>query len=472
MSFVFKASLWLPIFLIGLAIRPAAADAAQSPNIIFILVDDQGWTDLSSQMDSEIGESASDFYETPNIDRLGKRSMRFSNAYAPSPICTPSRASLLTGKSPQKMGFTDIPESRPGSRRFSDLYVGKRMIAPQPRMGMPDEEVTFAEFIRDRVDNDYAIAHFGKWHLAGGGPGRHGFEAHDGSTGNHSYTAHSGDPNPKDVFGITGRAISFMQYQTYSNRPFVLQISHYANHVPLSAMQTSIAKYKDKEKGERHNNPVYAALNEDLDTSVGRLMDALVELGIEDNTYIFYTSDNGGSKNIKNPSTNNAPLREGKTWVYEGGLRVPFLVAGPGIKPGEVATPVIGWDLFPTFCAILECDGRLPDGIEGGDLTPLIFGKKKKVKRPDSDALFWHFPHYLSAKGTTPQSAVRVGDYKLIKFHHYERTELYDLSSDIGETKDVSEQFPKIAAKLEKKLDEYLDEINAPMPVLNEQFSK
>ncbi|MGI9228581.1 MAG: sulfatase [Gammaproteobacteria bacterium] len=441
-----------------------------SPNIIFILVDDQGWTDLGIRMDSDIADSASDYYETPNIDRLARQSLRFSAGYSPSPICTPSRASLLTGKSPQQLGFTDIIESRPGGRRFSDLYAGKKLIGPQPVPGMPEEEITIAEIITERVKTDYAKAHFGKWHVGGGGPGRHGFDTHDGSTGNHNFNAHSADPNPKDVFGITGRAIAYMKSQVNSGRPFYMQLSHYANHVPLSALGDTVAKYKAKDKGVRHSNPVYAALNEDLDTSVGRLMDALEELGIADNTYIFYMSDNGGSKNIRNPSTNNAPLREGKTWVYEGGIRVPFMVLGPGIAPGESAVPIIGWDLLPTFCAISGCEGELPPGIEGGNLLPLLTGVADEVKRPRGEALFWHFPHYIAVKGTTPQSAIRVGEFKLIKFYHYEKTELYNLVTDIGETTDVSAQYPQIAKTLERRLDDYLSDIGAAMPRKNTEY--
>ena len=449
----------------------AETETFEFPNIILILIDDQGWTDLSTPMDERTADSSSDFYETPNIDLLAQQSLRFSSGYAPSPICTPSRASILTGKSPQQLGFTDIPESRPGSRRFSDLYTGKKLIAPQPLTGLPEDEVTIAEIIRTQVDEDYATAHFGKWHLGGGGPARHGFEAHDGSTGNHNLSAHSPDPNPKDVFGVTGRAITFMKSQVYSKRPFFMQLSHYANHVPLSAMNDTIAKYQAKKKGNRHNNAVYAALNENLDTSIGRLMGALTELEIEDNTYVFYTSDNGGSKNTKNPSTNNAPLREGKTWVYEGGIRVPFMVRGPGIESGESAIPVIGWDLFPTFCAILECDGSLPDGVEGGNLLPLLSGQTDGIDRPRGESLYWHFPHYLSAKGTTPHSAIRLGDYKLIRFYHFEESKLFDLGSDIGEATDLSQQYPKIKKDLEERLVAYLSDIKAGMPEKN-QFQR
>jgi len=446
----------------------AEADAEKDrPNIIFLLIDDQGWTDLSSRMDENIEDSTSDYYETPNIDRLARQSVRFANGYSPSPICAPSRASYLTGKSPQQLRMTDIPESRPGSRRFTDLYAGKRLIPPQPLYGLPDEEITIAEIIRDRVDADYATAHFGKWHLAGGGPGRHGFDIHDGSTGNHNVAAHSEDPNPKDVFGVTGRAIAFMKSQVHSKRPFFLQLSHYANHVPLAALNETIEKYKSKPKGERHTNPVYAALNENLDSSVGSLLDALEELGIRDNTYIFYTSDNGGSKNIKNPSTNNLPLREGKTWVYEGGIRVPFMISGPGLEPGRSDIPVIGWDFYPTFCAILQCRGALPNGIEGGNLMPMLRGEDSTVERRHGNALVWHFPHYLTAKGSSPQSAIRVGDFKLIRFYHDQQSELFDLKNDIGETIDVAAQYPDLAARLEKQLSAYLSDIGAAMPIDN-----
>lgn len=441
------------------------------PNIIFILVDDQGWTDLGTQMDADVEDSASDYYETPNINQLARRSFRFSDAYSPAPICTPSRASIFTGKSPQQLGFTDILESRPGSRRFSDLYAGKKLIGPQPVTGFPKEELTIAELISAQVEEDYATAHFGKWHVGGGGPGHHGFEVHDGSTGNHGLNAHGEDPNPKDVFGITGRAIAFMRSQVHSGRPFFMQLSHYANHVPLTAMKDTEAKYRAKDKGKRHTNPVYAALNENLDASIGRLVEALQELGIDNNTYIVYTSDNGGSMNIRNPVTNNAPLRKGKTWVYEGGIRVPMMVMGPGIEPGESSVPVIGWDLVPTFCEMLDCAGEMPEGTEGGSLLPVLHGKSDKVERERGEALFWHFPHYLTRKGTTPQSAIRVGDFKLVMFYHYGNSELYNLSDDIGETTDVSADYPKVVESLEQRLSDYLADIGAGMPVENTTFA-
>ena len=456
----------------GIAVPSDTGGLQAPPNIIFILIDDQGWTDLSTPLSVNVSNSKSDYYETPNIDKLAQQSFRFSSGYAPAPICTPSRASILTGKSPQQLGFTDILESRPGSRRFSDLYAGKKLIPPQPVNGFQDDELTIAEMINEQVTEDYATAHFGKWHVGGGGPGQHGFEEHDGSTGNHELNAHGEDPNPKDVFGITGRAVAFMKSQVNSGRPFFMQLSHYANHVPLSAMHDTVAKYRAKEKGQRHKNPVYAALNENLDSSIGRLMQSLKELGIEDNTYVIYTSDNGGSMNINNPTTNNAPLRKGKTWVYEGGIRVPFMVSGPEINPGENDTPVIAWDLLPTICAMLDCQGELPAGIEGGNLLPLLQGKSDQVERPRGNALFWHFPHYLTRKGTTPHSAVRVDNFKLIRFYHDEKTELYDLDADIGETTNVADRYPQVVQALEKQLSTYLADINAGMPVVNLEYSK
>jgi arylsulfatase A-like enzyme len=237
-------------------------------------------------------------------------------------------------------------------------------------------------------------------------------------------------------------------------------------------MNETVAKYRQKEKGERHTNPVYAALNENLDSTIGRLMEALRELGIEDNTYIVYTSDNGGSMNIRNPVTNNAPLRKGKTWVYEGGIRVPFMIMGPGVEPGESAVPVIGWDLVPTFCEMLRCDRDLPQGIEGGSLLPLLLGQSDKVERVRGEALYWHFPHYLTRKGTTPQSAIRVGNFKLIRFYHHDESELYDLSNDIGETADLSSQRPDVVASMEAQLAAYLAEIGAGMPIENTAFSQ
>lgn len=463
---IFSVKLFVCFFLVSSIVH--AQPQTTPPNIIVILVDDQGWTDLSSKTDSKVSLSASDYYETPNIDILASLSKRFTNGYSPAPICTPSRASILTGKSPQKLGFTDIIESRPGGRRFTDLYAGKKLISPQPVEGLPEAETTIAEMIGETVPIDYAKAHFGKWHIGGGGPGLHGFEAHDGATGNHSYNAHSHDPNPKDVFGITGRAIAFINSQVNSQRPFFLQLSHYANHVPLSATESSIQKYRAKKSGLRHTNPIYAAINEDLDESVGKLMRALDKMGIIDNTYIFYLSDNGGSMNIKRPNTNNAPLKKGKTWLYEGGIRVPFMVFGPDIKPGEIDVPVIGWDLFPTICSLVGCEGPMPEGLEGGDLSPILLGNAKHVTRAHGDILVWHFPHYITIKGSTPQSAIRHGDWKLVKFYHHDKSYLFNLNQDIGEELDLSEEYPNKKNELEQKLSDYLTSVNAAMPVINE----
>ena len=455
------------IFL-SVLIGAATAVKADQPNIILILTDDQGWADLSVGMDNRLDNAGSDYYETPNIEKLAQQSMVFSSGYAPSPICTPTRASLLTGKSPQKLGFTDIIDSKPGSRRFSDLYAGKALIGPLPKTGLPYEEITIAEFLKNNVPGDYATAHFGKWHLGSGGPGQHGFDAHDGSTANNGVVANSEDPNPKDMFGITGRAVAFMREQVKSGRPFYLQLSHYANHIPILANEDTIRKYKNKPKGVKHDNALYAAMSEDLDQSVGRLLSAIDQLGLGKNTYIFYMSDNGGSINLKGPSTNNKPLRAGKTWVYEGGVRVPFMISGPGVEVGQTNTPVIGWDIFPTICDIVSCPSPLPEGIEGGSLFALMQGKSNKVDRPRGDMLVWHFPHYLTIKGTTPLSAMRIGKYKYVRDYHRNSASLFDLETDIGENNDLSEQLPAVVKDMEEALTRYLRDVEAPMPVPNE----
>ena len=455
--------------LLCLSLLTAAAHASQgaAPNIILIVTDDQGWTDTSLRMSPDHPGSGSDYYRTPNIERLAQTGMRFSNAYSPSPICSPTRISMLTGKSPQQLHLTDIIDAEPGTKRFIDYYAGAALVPPLSVFGIADGEVTIAEQIK-RFQPAYGTAHFGKWHLAGGGPGRHGFDVHDGSTGNgNTGGALLPDPNPKDVFGMTDRAIDYVRRQVEAGKPFFMQVSHYAPHLPPMAMQSTIERHSTRPKGAKHGNPMYSAMLTDLDTSVGMLLDALEALGIADDTYLFFTSDNGGSEQgLRAPMTDNAPLANGKASVWEGGIRVPLIVAGPDIEAGAVShTPVIGWDFFPTFCAIAGCPTDRVEGLEGGNLLPLLEGDAVAVDRPRENMLVWHFPHYLGLSGTAPQSAIRIGDYKLIRFFDGGVNKLFDLSEDLGETTDLTSTHREIEQELLGKLIQYLSEVRARIPV-------
>lgn len=446
----------------------------QTPNVVLIYIDDQGWVDTSVQMDDNIPQSKSDFYETPNIALLAKQGIRFSDAYSASPICSPARASLLTGISPQRLGITDIIGSQPGSKRYSDYYVGKALIPQPPLVGLPLETKTIAEILKEQVPS-VVTAHFGKWHVGSGGPEQNGFDEGDSASGNgtsHGGNAFVGDPNPKNIFGITESSIDFMKRSVATNRPFYLQISHYAVHSPAKALAKTYAKYKARKAGDKHNNAHYAAMNEDVDTSVGMILQAIDDLNIEGNTYVIFTSDNGGSMDIRHPATNNAPLAKGKTWVWEGGIRVPMFVRGPGITSGtQTDKPVIGWDIMPTICAMMGCDKPLPNDVEGGDLLPLMRGESTEVSRPRGDTLVWSFPHYLTIKGTTPQVAIREGDFKMIKLIETGEKLMFNLRDDIGETNNISTLYPAQVKILSDKLDAYLGEVGARMPIRNDMLA-
>ncbi len=254
------------------------------PSFVFILADDMGWTGLSCPMDDKVPRSKSDFYQTPQIDRLARQGMRFSNAYSPSSMCTPSRAGILTGKSPALLRMTT-----PGPAKGQP--ADRKLIPPQHIDSLPDRETTIAEVLRRR---GYATAHFGKWHLGGGGPGRHGFDQHDGDTDNRGPGLYE-DPNPKDIFGVTRRAVAFMDDQVAAGKPFYVQLSHYALHGPSESLDGTKAAYEARPAGTRHDNVEYAAMTRDLDTGVGMVLDRIDRLGIAETTYVVFMSDNGAA---------------------------------------------------------------------------------------------------------------------------------------------------------------------------------
>lgn len=441
-----------------------AAVAAETPNIVLILTDDQGWTGTSVQFDDGVADSRSDFYQTPALERLASEGMRFSNAYAPHPNCSPTRLSIQTGKSPALMRMTDII-----GRTKGIFYEDNRLIPPQHINDIPAAELTIAELIK-AARPEYVTGHFGKWHLGGGGPGQHGYDEHDGETGNRE--GNQPDPNPKRIFGVTKRANDFMRSHAAAGDPFFLQVSHYAVHLGIHALASTVGKYESLSPGSRHNHPGHAAMTENLDTGIGMVLDTIDDLGIGDNTYVIMTSDNGSYlKAGATQVTTNLPLAGQKASLWEGGIRVPMIVRGPGVAAGSICqVPVIGWDIYPTIRDLLGIDTPLPDGVEGGSMRELLeSGGTGAVARPREE-LVWHFPHYQHAKGTKPQSAIRLGDYKLIKFYETGEVRLYDLAGDLGETRDLSAELPDKAAELDTRLSEYLDAINAPMPVVNPDY--
>lgn len=425
---------------------------AQKPNVVVVLVDDLGATDL--------GCAGSAFYETPHIDRLAAAGLRFTRAYAACTVCSPSRAALLTGKYPARLHVTDWIAGH--KRPFAKLRV------PDWTMQLVHEEATLAEKLKEA---GYATASIGKWHLGGPEhfPEKHGFDLNVGGTDRGqppSYFAPYKIPTLPDgpkgesiTERLTDEAIRFLE----ANRakPFFLYLPHFTVHTPLQAKPEVVEKYKAKAKPEGpQKNPVYAAMIESLDESVGRLVAALERLGLSKNTLFVFTSDNGGLL----PVTSNLGLRAGKGSAYEGGVRVPAIAAWPGrIAAGSTSdVPIITMDWFATACAL----AGVPAGaVDGASLAPLLFGEGGPAPRP----LYWHYPHYHPG-GATPYSALRDGDRRLVEFFEDGRLELYDLKADPLEKKDLAAERPEEAKALRAKLDAWRISVGAQLPAPNPAY--
>ena len=429
----------------------APVGAQKQPNFIFMVSDDQGWDGLSVQMHDAVAGSKSDFYRTPNLERLAQQGMRFSAAYSPSPVCSPTRCSLQTGKSPAQNRWTKASP-------ILTAADGRKLIPPMHGRNLSNGEMTIAEMLKQA---GYTTAHYGKWHLGGGGPGRHGYDVHDGNTGNRDAARHV-DPNPVDIFGMSRRANAFMEENTEAGKPFFIQLSYYALHYPRNALESTRQAYLNRPRGDVHRNVNRAAITEDLDTGVGMIMDQVEKLGIGDHTYLIYMSDNGavgGGLGV---------LRGSKGSLWEGGIRVPLIIQGPGIEPNTFCDErVVGVDLFPTLCELGGVSHPLPTGIEGGSITSLLSGGKGMVERPREELVF-HFPHYQSGDG--PHSAILLDDYKLIKLYETDKLHLFDLSKDIGEENDLAGRKPEVVTKLHDRLNAYLASVDAQMPQPNPYY--
>ncbi|MDF1756133.1 MAG: sulfatase [Verrucomicrobiales bacterium] len=472
----------LSLVLLG-SFNLAAAD--RPANVVLILVDDMGWMDLSCQ--------GSDFYETPNIDRLATEGIRFTNGYAACAVCSPTRAAVQTGRYPHRIGVTDwirslfqrggvgTPEKNPTE------YVGaknKKLLCPPNPYWMEHDEVTIAEALQAK---DYQSAYIGKWHLGDEAwyPEGQGYDENRGGC-DYGQPPSYFDPynNPKHkhesiragIHKLPGRKKG--EYLTHreadeatalirqwKDEPFFIQVSHYAVHTPIQAIPEIAAKYEDK-KSATQQNTKYAAMVESVDDSTGQILDTLKELGIDDNTLVIFTSDNGGLDNKGNP-TDNAPLRSGKGYAYEGGIRVPFLARWPGqIPEGKISdTPVCSIDIFPT---ILDAAGVTPpQDREIDGLSLLSHMKTGAATAVERDELFWHFPHYRHQPG--PYSIIRKGDFKLIKFWEGPM-ELFDLKNDLSETTNLAATMPEKVKELDETLVRRLKLDSAKLPKENPEF--
>ncbi|MBC8434831.1 MAG: sulfatase-like hydrolase/transferase [Verrucomicrobia bacterium] len=451
-------------FLCALGNLALTARAAELPNFVVILTDDQGWGTTSIQYDPDVSESKSDFFQTPNLERLAKMGMRFTDGYASHPNCSPSRAALLTGRSPAALKFTDIV-----GRHKGKFYEGNRMIPPKHLDGLPGEEVTLPEIIKQHLP-DYKAAHFGKWHLKAGGPESHGFDAGDRVTGNGEGNEKDNLPaDPKRAFSITKRGNEWMEQQVKAGNPFYLQISHYAVHLNYQSKPETTTKFEQAKAGKRHQNVQFAAMIYDMDAAIGQTLDKIKELGIQDKTYIIYTADNG-TYPTKDAANINGPLRGTKATVWEGGIRVPFIVAGPGIAGDSVSRrTVVGYDIYPTICDILGIS-ELPEKIEGGSFKHLLGSPDSFPVKRAHGFLVFHWPHYVHGKKSKPDTTIRMGDMKLHYFYETEQSMLFDLGKDPAEQNELAPTMPEKATELKKAMMAYLKTIDANMPTKNPDY--
>lgn len=430
------------------------------PNFIFILADDLGWTSHSYRMDGRYRSSGSDYYETPCMDRLVAEGMRFTNAYAPAAICCPSRRSVQFGQTPARLG--DLT--------FKDKYTVHR-----------DQWLTIPGVLK-AIDPRYRSAHFGKWDLrAKLTPEDIGYDESDGDTGNKNgdvmtdkrkkWTDVYVNDDPKKTVSLTDRALDFVKRQSSSGNPFFLQLSYYATHVDIQAGADAFRKFSQKKKGAIHSNAGFAAMLYELDKGIGRIMDQLKELGIDKDTYIIFMSDNGGVdfippppvKDKMNPPASfdkkmgNYPLRGGKWVLYEGGIRVPFIVCGPHIKQGAVSNvPVAGFDLLPTIGDLAGGMQKLPEFLDGGSLKPVLYSTAGAKIIRNEDAFFFH--RYNDAY---KHSSIIEGRYKLVRIWKTNRVELYDLENDIGEIHDLAPEMPERAKKMNDQLMAYFQKVGS-----------
>lgn len=412
-----------------------ASSPAAHPNIILFYTDDQGWSDTSVRMMAERDDSHKDMFKTPNLQRLANEGMVFSDAYASSPVCSSSRDSILYGMTP--------------ARLHHSILIGKA--------NRSATALTCPRAIKD-ANADYVTAHFGKWGCSPNSPEEAGFDVSDGKTNNWDGDWQMVDgkkiplpsEDPKQMRSVTERANAFITEQLTEGRPFYLRISHYAVHVQHAALKTTVQSYLSA--GLDQQTAVYAAMVENLDESLGSVLNTLDSLDAAGNTYVFFTSDNGGGFG------QNGPLQGGKASLWEGGLRVPTVVRGPQIPASTYCNkPVVGWDFLPTFHDLAGGKKPLPQELDGGSLRPLLENGNRGNAQRNVQPLIFYYPWY----DRIPMSVIRKGDFKLIKDLNTNQTRLFNLVNDLGETTDLSDKMPQLQKQMLDTMTEYLSEVDA-----------
>ncbi|WP_369410403.1 sulfatase [Neiella litorisoli] len=465
--------------------KTAATEPSKHKNVLFVLVDDLGVKDLSVE--------GSDFYETPNIDALANRGVRFTQGYAASQVCSPSRASILTGKYVTNHGMTTWVGDKFGPDWRSRKRFDSHDPAPYKHI-IDQDEVTIAEQFKA---NGYDTFFAGKWHLGGKGssPEDHGFNTNIGGwdTGTPVGGYFSPYQNPKLKDGPKGESLTLrLANETAAyidkqkgGKPFFALLSFHAVHAPIQSSKPLWQKYRDKAEAQQlassiprfkfdrrgvtrqiQDNPIFGGLVESMDNAVGVVLDKLKETGLDKNTIVVFTSDNGGLSSGDGYGTSSLPYRGGKGTQFEGGIRVPYYIYAPGMSANgsDVATPVSGVDLYPTLIDLAGIAPSAEHKLDGISLKPLLVGGQT-AERP----LFWHFPHYAN-HGGEPSSMIRFGDWKLIYYHEDHRVELYNVVQDIGETTNLAKQQKEITEQLKIKLEEWLLATNAKYPTANPDY--
>ena len=467
----------IPLLCVALlasaGVRPADA---RPPNIVFILIDDMPWFGTPVRMSADLPESAMAFRHMPNVQKLAAQGMTFRNAYAAAGMCGPSRCSIQTGMMTAHhlySGNGGFGEKTNGTVAY--LTRGQDAARPllQPE---PQGNIRFPSIGDLFKSSGYATAHFGKWHLYGGGPAKHGYDESDGDTDNKTcrpVDAATGErsdtsSDPKLMFSITRRSVDFIERQAKAGRPFLLQISHYATHAHYQATKQTFAKYqkdplfaKIENQHERNNAILGAAMVEDLDTAIGEVLRKLDALGLAENTYVVYTTDNG----YRTWNESYDPLRGAKWWLWECGIRVPLIVRGPGIAAASRSTVnVVGYDFLPTFAELAGLSAKPGPQVDGVSFKRLLLGgapTEQDINRP----LYFHYPHY---RVSPPASALIVGDTKFMHWYEWpDQRFVYDLRRDLGEKTNLAAANPALAGKMEQQLMNGLKAVGAYFPKPN-----